>query len=247
MGSNIINSNYKNYFIVDIYDMVLIDKKTKEVIMSDTLTSCGIDCTTSSTNVQAGKGNAIIATLSSSKEMTVTTESPTFNFDLLARQMGADLVKAAGKTVKIETLTLYSSIAVTLSKSPVSGGVMKCYGENGELTSTSGTGNKLTFTSGTQGDSVKVIYEVATSADTEIVEINANNFPTGLEMYLTSIIIDNEQNVIADITYHFPSVKLSADFSQSTASERDANSSSYSFTVLGANGKLGTLEIAKRE
>lgn len=244
MGSKIINSNYKNYLLVDIYDMVLIDKKTKEVIMSDTLTSCGIECTTSSTNVQAGKGNAIIATLSSSKEITVTTESPTFNFDLLARQMGADIVKAAGKTVKIETLTLDSSKAVTLSNTP--SGLVKCYGESGELTPTTSS-NKLTFTSGTEGDSVKVIYEVATSTNTEIVEINANNFPTGLEMYLTSILIDNEQNIVADVTYHFPSVKLSADFSQSTASERDANSSSYSFTVLGVDGKLGTLEIAERE
>lgn len=244
MGSKIINSNYKNYLLVDIYDMVLIDKKTKEVIMSDTLTSCGIECTTSSTNVQAGKGNAIIATLSSSKELTVTTESPTFNFDLLARQMGADIVKAAGKTVKIETLTLDSSKAVTLSNTP--SGLVKCYGESGELTPTTSS-NKLTFTSGTEGDSVKVIYEVATSTNTEIVEINANNFPTGLEMYLTSILIDNEQNIVADVTYHFPSVKLSADFSQSTASERDANSSSYSFTVLGVDGKLGTLEIAERE
>ncbi len=51
MGSNIINSNYKNYFLVDIYDMVLVDKKTKEIIISDTLTSCGIECTTSSTTV----------------------------------------------------------------------------------------------------------------------------------------------------------------------------------------------------
>lgn len=244
MGSKIINSNYKNYLLVDIYDMVLIDKKTKEVIMSDTLTSCGIECTTSSTNVQAGKGNAIIATLSSSKEITVTTESPTFNFDLLARQMGADIVKAAGKTVKIETLTLDSSKAVALSNTP--SGLVKCYGESGELTPTTSS-NKLTFTSGTEGDSVKVIYEVATSTNTEIVEINANNFPTGLEMYLTSILIDNEQNIVADVTYHFPSVKLSADFSQSTASERDANSSSYSFTVLGVDGKLGTLEIAERE
>lgn len=244
MGSKIINSNYKNYLLVDIYDMVLIDKKTKEVIMSDTLTSCGIECTTSSTNVQAGKGNAIIATLSSSKEITVTTESPTFNFDLLARQMGADIVKAAGKTVKIETLTLDSSKAVTLSNTP--SGLVKCYGESGELTPTTSS-NKLTFTSGAEGDSVKVIYEVATSTNTEIVEINANNFPTGLEMYLTSILIDNEQNIVADVTYHFPSVKLSADFSQSTASERDANSSSYSFTVLGVDGKLGTLEIAERE
>lgn len=244
MGSKIINSNYENYFLVDIYDMVLIDKKTKEVIMSDTLTSCGIECTSSSTNVQAGKGNAIIATLSSSKEITVTTESPTFNFDLLARQMGADIVKAAGKTVKIETLTLDSSKAVTLSKAP--SGTVKCYGEGGELTPTT-SGSKLTFTSGTEGDSVKVIYEVATNSNTEIVEINANNFPTGLEMYLTSIIIDREQNTVADVTYHFPSVKLSADFSQSTASERDANSSSYSFTVLGVDGKLGTLEIAERE
>ena len=32
MGSNIINSNYKNYFLVDIYDMILVDKKTKEII-----------------------------------------------------------------------------------------------------------------------------------------------------------------------------------------------------------------------
>lgn len=29
MGSNIINSNYKNYFLVDIYDMILVDKKQK--------------------------------------------------------------------------------------------------------------------------------------------------------------------------------------------------------------------------
>ena len=70
MGSNIINSNYKNYFLVDIYDMILVDKKTKEIIISDTLTNCGIECTTSSTTVQGGKGHAVLATLSSSKEIT---------------------------------------------------------------------------------------------------------------------------------------------------------------------------------
>ncbi len=246
MGSNIINSNYKNYFLVDIYDMVLVDKKTKEIIISDTLTSCGIDCTTSSTTVQGGKGNAVLATLSSSKEITITTEMPTFNFDLLARQMGADIIKAAGKTMKIETLTLDEKGSATLSATPA-GTSVTVFGESGKKTATA-LGGKITIAEGKGGDTVKACYEVNTTQEnTEVVEINAKNFPTGVEMYLTSILIDNEENIVADITYHFPSVKMSADFSQSTASERDANPSTYTFTVIGNGGKLGTLEIVKRE
>lgn len=246
MGSNIINSNYKNYFLIDIYDMVLVDKKTKEIIVSDTLTNCSIECTTSSTTVQGGKGNAVLATLSSSKEITITTEMPTFNFDLLARQMGADIIKAAGKTMKIETLTLDSSKSATLSATPADTSV-DIFGESGKQSATVTT-NKITVTEGKEGDIVKVCYEINTTAEnTEIVELNANNFPTGLEMYLISILIDNEENIVADITYHFPSVKMSADFSQSTASERDANPSTYTFTVIGNGGKLGTLEVVKRK
>ena len=246
MGSNIINSNFKNYFLVDIYDMILVDKKTNEIIISDTLTSCGIECTTSSTTVQGGKGNAVLATLSSSKEITITTEMPTFNFDLLARQMGADIIKAAGKTMKIETLTLDSAKTATLSATPA-GTSVKVFTESGQEAVTPST-NKITVTKGAAGDTVKVCYEVnTTQEDTEVVEINAKNFPTGVEMYLTTILIDNEENIVADITYHFPSVKMSADFSQSTASERDANPSTYTFTVIGNGGKLGTLEVVKRK
>lgn len=225
--------------------MVLVDKKTKEVIISDTLTSCGIECTTSSVTVQGGKGNAVLATLSSSKEITVTTEMPTFNFDLLARQMGADIIKAAGKTMKIETLTLDSSKSATLSATPADTSV-DVFSESGKQSATVTT-NKITVAEGKEGDIVKVCYEVNTTAEnTEVVEINADNFPTGLEMYLISILIDNEENIVADVTYHFPSVKMSADFSQSTASERDANPSTYTFTVIGNGGKLGTLEVVKR-
>lgn len=246
MGSNIINSNYKNYFLVDIYDMILVDKKTKEIIISDTLTSCSIECTTSSTTVPGGKGNAVLATLSSSKEITITTEMPTFNFDLLARQMGADIIKAAGKTMKIETVTLDSNKSATLSATPA-GASIDVFGESGKQ-SAAVTTNKITVAGGKEGDTVKACYEVNTTQEnTEVVEINAKNFPTGVEMYLTSILIDNEENIVADITYHFPSVKMSADFSQSTASERDANPSTYTFTVIGNGGKLGTLEIVKRE
>lgn len=241
--SNIINSNFKKYLLVDIYDMILKDKSTGEVILSDTLTSCGLDCSTSPTTVQGGKGNVVIATLSSSKEIKVTTEAPTFNLDLIARQMGTDIVKTAGKTMKIEEVTLDSSKQANLSCTP--SGEVKCYTEKGVVTGTA-SAKKLTCSTCAEGDVVKVIYETVTSSNTEVIEINANNFPKAMEMYLTTILIDSEQNIVADVTYHFPSVVMSADFSQSTSSERNANSQSYTFTVLGTSANLGTLEVSAR-
>lgn len=242
----LINSNFKDYLLVDIYDMVLVDDMNN-VIMNDRLTNCSVECTAESTPVKAGKGNSLVATLKSAKELKVTTEYPVFNYDLLVAQMAGKVVKKAGKTFKSERVTLDSTKKATLKDTPVTGGVLKAFGKTGEVTATI-TGKEITATTGASGDELKVVYEVATSPETEVVEINSKNFPKSYKMYLTTLVIDAEENPIGYLTLTFPKAKMSSDFNMSVASERNANPQSIVFDILSASdGALGTMEIAPIE
>lgn len=238
---NLLNSNYNNYLQTDIYDMIIIDRDANEIIVADKLVNSEITQTTSVTNIQGGKGNGVIATLSSSKEIKITAETPVFNYDLLARQNGAEVIKGAGKTVKVESKIVGSQNKVTIDCDRVVGGLLKVSSKDGEIAYT-GDAKELTLQDVAEGDKVRVMYEAITNENTEIIEINANNFPTGVSMYLTTYIISTEDKKVAGISYYFPSVKMSADFSSSMSAERTGNNSKYEFTVLAGNdGNLGKI------
>lgn len=243
---NLLNSNYNNYLQTDIYDLIIIDRDTNEIIVADKLVSSEIAQSTSSINIQGGKGNGVIATLSSSKEIKISAETPVFNYELLARQNGAKVIKGAGKTVRIESKIVNAENKVTIDCERVVGGLLKVYTKDGEI-SYEGDAKELTLEDVAENDKVRVVYEAITNENTEIIEINANNFPSGVSMYLTTYIISTEDKKVVDLTYEFPSVKMSADFSSSMSAERTGNNSKYEFTVLAGNdGSLGTIRLSER-
>lgn len=234
------------HIIADVFTLDFFQNDIP-AISCDALTDSGIEIKADVKEVKGGQGNNLIATIHSSRNVTVTANDPTFDFGILATNLGSSVVVGEGIAYcPRETYTAKTDsdkIKVTLKKTPLNPDKIIVYGSDGtKLTKTTDytisagviefVGNKIK-----DNDVVYVeAYAYTTSATAERISIGANTYASGGKLVLTTIEINSDEMPVAKIQFVFPNAKPSGDVKIDTKAERDAVQNNLQFNVLKGSG-----------
>ncbi|MFK3936687.1 hypothetical protein ACI2JA_04115 [Alkalihalobacillus sp. NPDC078783] len=238
--------------IADVFEMLVIDKDG-DVLAKDWLTEANITLETAENEVRAGRGNSLYAILHGDKNIEITSNTPEFQLEHLAKHLGTDIVTGAGTafaSTEDHTVTEVDGLAtITLKKAPLSEKYLSIKGVGGKKIPKANmivSGKEVQFSSGVEaGDKVRVeTYEYATPASTKQVDITIDQFPKNVRIVLTTLKLDRDAQPVSEIQFDYENVKPSANMTINTASERDASAQEATYRVMLPENskKLGTIK-----
>jgi hypothetical protein len=228
-------------FIADVFDVILIDTKTGDVIATTTLQDANIDVKVSENEIRGSKGNALLGTLHVSRDITIALTDAEFKYDWLAKQLGQDVTTGAGVAYaapKWYTVTdAAGALKITLAKTPSNSASLAIYDADGvKILSSSYTvaTGVVTFTTGVvAGDLVEVrTYTYATPAETQTIEFDAKVFASGVQAILETIEIEGDETIVNTLQYQFDSCVPDGNFTVNTKSDRNAATQAFGLKVL---------------
>lgn len=227
-----------DYFICDVFNLIA-ETKDGEVLFMDRLSTASVESSMENVEIKAGQGNVLIATLSGSRSMTITTNTPVFMLDALCAQLGADVVVGAGQAVKTGMYDVVGG-KITVTETPIAG-TIKVFTSEGIVSATA-TNKEITVS--TSDEKVKCVYRYATPATTETITVSAKKNPIARKVTLQTLVIDGAENPVGYLEMEFGQAKPDGAFSISTTSERQAQDNQITWSVLGdANGKLCDIKL----
>ena len=227
--------------IADVFDVVLVDEATGDVVATTTLQEANIVVAVSENEVRAGKGNALIASLKVSRDITISLTDAEFKYEWLSKQLGQDVKTGAGIGYAApkwyKAVDDAGSVEITLDKTPKSVASIAAYDKDGTKILTSAmtlSGNALAFTSGVvAADDVEIrTFQYDTPAETQTIDFDSKVFAKGVKAILETVEIDGEENITHVLQYQFDSALPDGNFSVSTASERNAATQTFNLKVL---------------
>ena len=223
--------------LLSVADVLLVDLKTGMEYATASLKTHNISQSVDTSEIRAGRNNAVIATLESNKTITVEIEDVHANRDWLAIAMDANL--AEGQTVKLRVLPQTLKVEggkVKLSRTPEA--AIKGYNksaENAEV-SIASDGTVTGDATPKDGDIILVeSYEVQVEAD--VIEMGGEGAGHAFGMYMEESVFNNNMRVIATKTTYFPRVVPESSFSIEGSSELAEQNMTYTFTVAQAEGQ----------
>ena len=233
--------------LLSVADVTLIDNKTKFEYATASLKSHNISQSVDTSEIRAGRKNAVIATLESNKTITVELEDVHANRDWLAIAMDAELAAKTNVDVRVlpQKLKVEDELKITLAKEPKTFGDVKVLKDGVELGTTQGSSNKKEVTLAVKpetnvtlrtGDVVTVMSYVYTAPAAEIMAIGGEGVGRSFAMYLEESVFNNDMAVIATKTTYFPRVVPESSFTMEGSSELAEQNMTYTFTVTKAEG-----------
>lgn len=188
------------------------------LFVGKTLLDSSLEASLSSTDVRAGRGNALQYTFYHSAELTVQVSDAQWNLDLLARNVGSEIL--VGDNVFFEeSVTLGAAGAGTVTKTPVA-----LFGTNkyGWITLVDGTIEKVTFSgsgfscSGSENDVVVARYYVADAAARSMV-VRSDMVPAIAYLVMEAQLCSSDvaTNVIGKVEIRIPRASFQGSFSLS--------------------------------
>ena len=221
--------------LLSVADVLLIDLDTKVEYATASLKSHNISQTVDTSEIRAGRNNAVIATLESNKTITVEIEDVHANRDWIAIAMDAEVAKNQTVTIRVlpQTLKVDKQGNVKLSRTPVE--AVKGYNKsqnNAEVSiSTAGA-----VTTAAEGDIILVeSYTITAQADE--IKVGGEGAGRAFAMYMEESVFNNNMKVIATKTTYFPRVVPESSFSMEGSSELAEQNMTYTFTVAQAEGE----------
>lgn len=225
-------------FIADVFDVLLIDDKG-EVFATTTLTEANIEVSVQENEIRGGKGNELLGTLHTSRDITINLTDVEFKYDWLAKNLGQDIKTGAGvayampKLYKVEDVA--SNLQIKLDKTPLSIDDLHIYDIKGnKLVDFTLDGDTVSFTNGVEaGDMVEVrTYTYSTPTTTQYIKIDNKVFAKGVKCILETIEIDGDEKPLYIIQYHFYKAVPTGSFTLNTASERNAQTHEFNLRVI---------------
>jgi hypothetical protein len=230
--------------IADVFKVLLIDNVTKEEFATATLEEAGFTITSETKDVNGGGG--LIAVLHSPRKENVTVTDPRFHFDILAKQLGADIVVGTGIGYafprEYTVITDATDKIITLEQTPKTSSEVKIYKADGTTlvptTDYTIVGSEVAFTGSiVAGDVVKVSsYKFDTSAESETIEINNKKYPNGVTCVLETLEISEDETPLNTIQIVFDKCVFDGEISISTKNDRDASRHNMNLRVLNKIG-----------
>lgn len=220
--------------LLSVADVLLVDIETGMEYATASLKSHNISQTVDTSEIRAGRNNAVVATLESNKTITVEIEDVHSNRDWIAIAMDARVDENQQVTLRVLPQTLkVDGGKVKLSRTPE--GEVQGYNKtqnNARVTiSTDGT-----VADATNGDIIIVeSYEVTEQADR--IKVGGEGAGRAFAMYLEESVFNNNMKVIATKTTVFPRVVPESSFSMEGSSELAEQNMTYTFTVAQAEGE----------
>lgn len=231
--------------VADVYDAILIDNATGATVGTTTLQSGAVEVSVQANDVRAGKGNQLIAVLTSDRDINVNMSDAEFRYDWLAVQLGTTITTGANVAYAMpKWYTANGSSVVTVSPAPVANNdSMKVYDENGvELTRVASaptvsqysiTGAALTFNAALANKPVEVrTYKYNSASNTQTISIDNTKFAKGVTLVLETLEIDENLNEKAKIQWIFTNALPTGSFNVNTTSERTASAQDFTLRII---------------
>ena len=225
--------------LLSVADVLLIDNKAGVEYASATLASHNISQSVDSSEIRAGRKNAVICTLESNKTITVEVEDVHANRDWIAIAMDAELAEKTNFDARHlpVKLVVSDSLTVTLPKEPKNPAEVKFFdAQRQEVTATPGTGAEFTLTGVQKGDVVETSSFVHVVPAADVMEIGGEGMGRSFSMFLEETVMNNDMEVIATKTTFFPRVVPDSSFTMEGTSELAEQNMTYTFTVVQADG-----------
>lgn len=227
--------------IADVFDCVLRDSDTKEVIGLTTLQDAQIQAKVNSSDVIGGKGGQVIAVLNSNRDISIQLTDVEINYKTLARQFGQDVVTGAGVAYAMPKSYSVSGSTVILDN-PVStkdaDNALSIVNSDGEsITGFTVTGNTVSLSTATptvsSGDSVTVeTYKYDTDATTESIQIDNAVFARGMECILETYELDDQEKITHKVQFQFTNALMDGNFTLDTKSQKQAVTDQTTLRIL---------------
>src|ERR1035437_5196583 len=185
--------------IAKIFKALLIDNVTKDEFATATLEEAGVTIDSATQDVEGGGG--LVSVLHLPKKESINLKDVRFHFDILAKQLGCDIVIGAGEAYAFpvdKTIVLDATVkTITLPQTPKTSANVKLYKANTTTaianTDYTITGTDVEFTgiAYEEGDIISVgSYIYATSATTGTITINNSAYRHGITCVLETLEID---------------------------------------------------------
>ena len=232
--------------LLSVADVLLIETATGIEYATASLKSHNISQSVDTSEIRAGRKNAVIATLESNKTITIEIEDVHTNRDWLAIAMDAQL---EGQTdVEVRALPVKLVVAadstITLPKTPIAADIiegdmnLKIYNSQREEVVVSGVqGAKVTLTGVKEGDIVETSSYRFLAPVADVMEIGNEGAGRSFAMFLEESVFNNDMAVIARKVTYFPRVLPESSFSMEGSSELAEQNMTYTFTVAQAEAE----------
>lgn len=225
-------------FIADVFNVVLIDVASNDVVATTTLTDASIDVKVTQNEIRGGQGNVLLGTLNVARDITIALTDIEFKYEWLAKQLGQDVQTGAGVAYAASKFyTLDAGKEITLDKTPSDTASIAIYDADGVKISSSAfttSGSAITFTSGVNaGDQVEVrTYKYATDATTQTIEFDSSVFAKGMKAILETVEISGDENITHTLQYQFDSCVPDGNFQIQTKSSKEAAAQAFGLKVI---------------
>lgn len=227
--------------VADVFTAQL-NKSNGDILALSTLQDANIDFKVQETDVRSGQGNNIRYTIHTGRDITISLTDAEFRYDVLSTQLGSDIVTGAGVAFaqsKFYTVaTVSTNKQITLDNSPITG-TLALYDATGTklaLTTdytVSGAVVTILASGVSTGDKVEArSYQYNTDATTESIEINAKNFAQGVQLVLSTMEINDQEQPIATIQYIFDNCIPDGNFQMNTKSDKSAYTQAMTMKVV---------------
>lgn len=214
--------------IADIFDVLIVDDKG-EMLASSSLSSADINIQVNSTEVRAGRGDALIAVLHSGRQADITLAEVEFKWDWLAKQLGQTATTGAVEIWALpkwyKAVATEGTVTITLDNKPLAtNSGIKIYDANGKAITGTVAGKVVTFATGVKGgDAVEVRgYKYTSPATASEIIIDNISFADGVKCILETIEIDEDETQLSKVQYIFDEALFDGNINIQTKKERDA-------------------------
>lgn len=205
-------------FLTSVADAYAYDENDVLLFVAKTLLDSSIETTLGNTDVRAGRGNQLQYVYYNTAEMSISITDAQWNLDLIANNVGADIV-TGNNIYTEETLTLGVSGAGTVTGTPLAIQGTTIYGWIKHLGSdtierVTFTGQNFTSSVGAENDVVCIRYYALDSASRSVT-IPANIVPKIVRLVLVAQLNSSDEatNVIGEVQITVPSATLTGAFS----------------------------------
>ena len=224
-------------FLLSVADVLLIDLESGMEYATATLASHNISQSVDTTEIRAGRNNAVIATLESNKTITVEVEDVHANRDWIAIAMDAELVEKQSFDVVVLPQTLkVEDKKVKLAREPKADETLLAYNKK-DGSSVTITKDGSVSTGAENGDIILVASYKAAAEKADVMEIGGEGAGRAFAMYLEESVFNNNMKVIATKTTYFPRVVPESSFTMEGSSELAEQNMTYTFTVSQPEGE----------
>ena len=243
-----------NLQVMDVCEIIAIDKTTGTTMFSGFTTKSAIDQKTEKLDIYAGIGNNKITSLKSKKEITLDLSIANFNLDFLASINGVALDKTTTGTYFMNVSFPISTLAATITnatrilavRNPVTGDFLKIVsGSPATISEVKVAGTTLTFYTGFVPTTCLVSYAAPATKDNYTIVFNGKSFPKNAEFLLHTVAYDQQtESIVADVNINFYSGAISPDFTWSFEVGKAITTDVKVDVIMPANLPDGTVNTA---